>query len=270
MADESLDILIRTLADTLGADLSRVSIISPVGAEFINGITVSDLYWARDAIAELAPDLIVVDHITIFEMTADVDSAKTSQVRRVLDPLKEIARELNCAVLVVRHFRKSSGAAKDRGSGSVMYRATSRSHLVVGFDPEDESKRIITQVKMNLVPRLKEGLVYSLNESGYPPFTWCGTVDVDPDTLTDPSKAEKARQDKSAKDAAIDLLYEMLGDGQEVPRDEIVKEAKQREISSSTVYRAANEIGVLTKQAGFGKEKRSLWSLPPKRRIRND
>jgi hypothetical protein len=194
-----------------------------------------------------------------------VDSYRSTDVQRVLSPLKQLAREVNCAVLVVRHFRKSGGAAKDRGAGSVAYRNTSRSQLIVALDPNDETatRRIITQEKMNLAPNLKEGLVYTLDENCYPPFTWCGTCRVkDSDILTDPAKAERAREETAVRNQAIDVLLDILRGG-EADCAEVVKEAVQFGVSRSTVYRAARELGVLTKRVGFGKG--SVWYIPPAR-----
>lgn len=246
----------------LGANLDRISIIRPVGAEYINGVTVQDFAAARPVIVSASPDLVIVDHITVFEMTGDVDSAKAAQVRRVLDPLKELARDTNAAVLVVRHFRKSGGSAKDRGGGSVAYRFTARSHLVLGLDPDDPNKRVLTQVKMNLVPRLRESLVFTLNENSYPPFTWVGTANVDPDALTDPAKAKQVREERSSRAEAEAFLREYLSDGQEVPVTSVLKAARSLGISRRTLYRAAEALGVVSRHFGFGRDKTSTWRLP--------
>lgn len=244
----------------LGANLSRVNIISPAGAEYVNGITAGELESAWETIRGLKPDLIVVDHITIFEMSVSkLDSSNAGQVRKMLNALKALAKNLECAVLVVRHFRKGQGSAKDRGIGSIAYRATARSHIVVGFDPEDttRSRRIITQVKMNLVPKLDEGIVYTITRDDG--FAWAGTCDVNPDSLTDSNVAARLAENATKLEVAVEFLREALGNGP-VAVMELVRAAKREDITKRTLERAAKKLHTLSKRDGFGGK--VMWVLP--------
>lgn len=247
----------------LGANLGLVSMISPRGTEYVNGITAGELENARNTIADLKPDLIVVDHITIFEMSVNgLDSANAGQVRKMLNSLKSLAKEINCAVLVIRHFRKGQGSAKDRGIGSIAYRATARSHIVIGFDPEDttRARRIITQVKMNLVPKLDEGIAYTITpEDG---FLWAGTCEINPDALTDSTVAARLADGASKREIAREYLLEVLSSGEEIPAEEIT--APSSDISRRTLQRAAKELGVISKRDGFGGK--VVWVLPKNKR----
>lgn len=262
----------------LGANLGRVAFFDLKGDEdaLVNGVTAAELEGVLPSIRKFKPDLIIVDHITVYETTAwDSVTARTPlnvAVRKILSKLLKLARELNCAVLVVRHFRKSRGSASERGSGSHAYKDTVRSHLIAGPHPTREGVYCLKQRKMNFAPRLKETLLYALDENEWPPFKWLGTDDVPADALTDPQVAEKIRKEETKRNAVAKALQEVLGGGEEVESHEAmnaVREITGKNYSDEYIRKTARALGVVSRLEGFSGKKKSYWSLPPARRPGN-
>lgn len=138
-----------------------------------------------------------------------------------------------------------------------------RSHLVAGFDPDDHTRarRILKQVKMNLVPQLTEGLVYTINKDDDPPFKWLGTCDVDADCLTSQAAAERSKEEHTKAELAREMLLDYLGDGAEVEKSFLQRKARELGISEVTLWRVATSLKVQTRAEGFGKDKKSYWLL---------
>ncbi|MGD9644033.1 MAG: AAA family ATPase [Elusimicrobiales bacterium] len=262
----------------LGADLARVAFFELKGGDesLTTGVTAAELERVLFAIREYGPDLIIVDHIVIYESTAwDLAASRAPlavTARRVLDRLLGLARELDCAVLVVRHFRKKGGSARERGAGSYMYAATARSHLLIGRHPTIEKAYCLQQLDVNLDAKLEKALLYALDEDEWPPFKWLGMTEVPADALTNPQVAEKLRREEAERGELAEALLEVLGSGEEVESGEVYREVRKltgKNYSDRYIRKAAKDLGVIARQEGFGKEKKSFWRLPPARRPGN-
>lgn len=226
--------------------------------------TASDARDIQRLVKENTPDIVIVDPITLYASTEKgFDSKNAEKVRKMLTPLIKIARETNCAFLVNRHFRKTSGKAMHQGIGSIDYAATARSLLMIVKDPTDRSgnPRIMAHVKSTASPEMREGLMFSLDENQTPPFQWEGVCEVSPDELTDYEGACNAREDRSRTDEAKDFLREILAGGQLVPIQECKEQAYRLGIADTTLLRAKRELGVKAKQSGFGQDKAWFWCL---------
>lgn len=268
---------IRARLEDLGADLSKIMLFVQEPAECqdedeeekhnVVSVTAELLKEAIPAITDVKPDLVVIDPITLFVTTrSGFDINNAVAVRQMLTELQELARKLNFALLVVRHFRKSGGKALYRGLGSIDFAATARSEMIVQIDKKT-GKHILAQPKCNLAPRMLEGLVFSLNPNRVPPFQWDGMCEVpDPDTLTEDNSTNQSREstsEDSKLEFAKELLVAILSDsgGSALSRD-IVKIAKQNGISDRTLWRAKEELGIAHTISGFGKDRKSVWLLP--------
>jgi hypothetical protein len=137
--------------DVAGADRSLVSVVQPT-VEVLDGQRVDTVMQLSEDIAEIRRMLIetgakmlILDPILSF-----VDGNPNSQadVRRALDPLAALARELNIAVVVVMHFKKGHGVAGEKVSGSHVWRDALRSLLVMAID-EESQYRVVTIDKSN-------------------------------------------------------------------------------------------------------------------------
>jgi hypothetical protein len=254
---------IRPRLEKLGANLNQIMYITFTHKKKMS-ITAEDFKEAMIRIKQVRPDIVIIDPLTLYATTEKgFDSNKATSVRRMLNALVEAARELNAVFLVNRHFGKTPKRALHQGIGSIDYAAAARSMMIVAKDPSDpfENTRIVAHIKSNLVPRMKEGLMFSLDEKQTPPFQWQGMCEVDPDCLTDFESASEARDEKSKLAEAMDFLRQILADGP-VPFEEIQDQARRLVISERTLRRAREELLIVSRQSGFAKTKVWEWSLP--------
>src|SRR6185503_11190291 len=86
-------------------------------------------------------------------------------------------------------------------------------------------------------------------------FKWGEFVDVSSDDIVAPP----AKPSGEKKDA-VAFLEETLKNGP-MEASKIERAAEGRSISWRTIQRAAEELGIVRKTAGFGKEKKTTWAL---------
>src|SRR5262249_30959459 len=97
--------------------------------------------------------LVVIDVLAAY-LSGRVDSYKDADIRRALAPLKRMAEDLGCAVVVLRHLVKARGGnALHAGGGSIGIGGAARSVLLVANDPTDESRRVLAVTKCNIAAK---------------------------------------------------------------------------------------------------------------------
>ncbi len=256
---------IRSRLDWLGADTRRIKIVRFKHEDEIF-FTATDVRDIRGIAKQVKPDIIIIDPITLYAATAQgFDANKATSVRKMFTPLIKVARDLNCAFLINRHFRKTSGRAIHQGIGSIDYAGAARSMIMVVKDQSDPfgNVRIVSHFKSNLGPGMQESLMFSLDKKQTPPFQWLGTCEVNPDDLTDHESANEARDERSKLAEAINFLQQILADGAKVSVQEATQQAMELLISERTLRRAREALGVKAQQSGgFNKKKVWEWSLP--------
>lgn len=127
-----------------GADLTRVHDLSePDGMPFE---TPADLPKLRAAIAEIG-DVRAVFVDPLAAVAACPLTSVTTVRRRVLQPLRALARDTGVAVVAVSHLTKAGQIA---GSRAVVDGV--RSVLLIARDPDDARLRVIRVHKSNLAP----------------------------------------------------------------------------------------------------------------------
>lgn len=249
----------------LGANLVLISIIKPAGRKYVDGITAQDLSEAAETIKAICPDFIVVDHLTLFASgRPDLDTRRDTHARALIDGLKTLAKEAEAAVLLLRHIRKERGSAKDRGLNSVAFRAAARSHLVVGPDPNDSTgkRRLLKQVKMNLVPALREAIAFTLDPNSNPPFKWEGLVEASADDLVaTEGETQTIREERTEREEAKAFLQQILADGPKLV-EVVTREAERLHISKTTLKRARLELGVRAYQVKGAYPPQWVYELP--------
>lgn len=213
-----------------------------------------------DAIEKLKPILVVFDTLNTYIGKADIH--KSSESQQALGWFREIAQRFNCSVLVLRHLTKGTKtAAIYRGQGSIAFAGLARVVMTVGVVPDDPDTRAMTVTKINVTKPPKaltfyiEELPDTVKSQDRSRFKWGEFVD-----LTSDEMLSAAPEKDTSKGEAQGLLRDMLSDGA-VSVEKLERAAEARSISIRTLHRAADEIGVVKKQSGFGKEKVSLWSL---------
>lgn len=91
--------------------------------------------------------LLILDPIQAL-LPDGVDMNKSSEVRPVLDGLRDVCRSTGCAALILEHLNKATKAANVyRGSGSMDFFNASRSVLIAGWTPD--GRRACGHLKSN-------------------------------------------------------------------------------------------------------------------------
>jgi hypothetical protein len=175
-----------------------------------------------------------------------------SAVRPFLQRLAQIAEEMDTAIVFVRQLAKGNREkAIYRGLGSIDFTAACRSVLMVGFDPDDPSKRVVAHAKSNLAA-VGSSLAYTLKDRK---FSWAGRSSLSAEDLGGPPPDADQR---SAREEARDFLVQTLTDGPK-PQPEVQAEAAKLGISLASLRRAKADLGIRPKKTADHWE----WGLPP-------
>lgn len=218
-AEDGIGDTIRPRADAAGADPTRLHVLEHVPTLDADGqpngarppSIPGDVDRLEVAVSTVGAVLVVVDVLAAF-LHARTDSYRDQDVRGALMPLARMAERCGCAVVVLRHLAKSGGGhAIYRGGGSIGIIGAARSGLLVGHDPDDESRNVLAVVKANLAP-LAPSLAYKLvsdERRGCARVGWLGEVAHTADALV---SAEPGGGHEDGHDAAS-VLAEVLADG---------------------------------------------------------
>jgi hypothetical protein len=262
-AEDDVADTIRPRLDAAGTDVSRVYTIDAVRVQLTDGSFTEKAFNLETDCAALEvairehPDvrLIVIDPISAY--LGGVDSHSNAEVRGLLTPLASLAAKYNVAVVAVTHLRKSAGAAVYRAIASIAFMAAARAVWAVAADAEDQSRRLLLAVKSNLAAEVG-GLAYRIEGSGGAPrLLWEeGAVNLSAnDVLATIDMGEGRSERKEAKE----WLREYLGDGQ-APAEEVERAARRVGISHTTLWRAAESLGMKRRKLG-GRGAGWEWSL---------
>lgn len=160
-AEDSQESITRSFEDA-GGDKSKLFII-----EKESGLTSIVDPRIERTVREHGVVLVIIDPLQQF-ITGDLNSA--TDTRRQTAPLAAMARELDVAVMLVRHLNKQTGASfGDRASGSGDIRAVVRSALHVAPDPRqgEDSDLLMFHEKSNDAKRGDTLRFRLIGEDGY-------------------------------------------------------------------------------------------------------
>lgn len=207
------------------------------------------------------PTMVVFD--TLNNYLGAADAFKGHEVAQVFQRFRDIARRFNCCVVVLRHLTKSSKEkALYRGTGSIQFTGLARIVITVGQSPTDSETRVMAVTKINIAkpPRALEFIVEGVHDPkdrDKSKFIWGDFVDLSADDIV----SVPAKKENSEKEDAIAFLELQLEDGP-CELTKLERMAESRGVSLRTLHRAADDLGVIKKSKGFGKDKRAYWSLP--------
>lgn len=241
------------------ADLGRVKLIERGDGSLIE--LASDRERLSTIVDAFGVRLLYLDQLTD-NLGASVDDWRAKQVREALAPARQLARELECAVLGSLHPNKSGGTFRQLMSGSIAFNALSRSSLLLAEHPEDPDRRVVTRAKGNLsaVPEAVEFAIdgHTFDANGHT-FNVPRAVDFSTsaltteDLLTGPAPVGETRSD------ARELVAGTLKDGDWHAAGPIIAECEQKGIYKRAAQRAADDLGVEKEKRGF--PARSHWRL---------
>ena len=230
-AEDGLGDTVKPRLVSSGADLQRVLVIDD--AE--NPLTLADDRIEK-AIRENNARLMVIDPLQAF-LGANVDMNRANEVRPVFRKLADIAQSTGCAIVMIGHLNKASGAQSTyRGLGSIDIAAVVRSILFVGKVKDDPTTRVIVHEKSSLAPP-GQALAFSLGDQKG--FRWIGAYDISAEDLLAGGEGTKT---ELKQEQAVKLIYELLSDGREVSVAELNKEAIERGIFERTVRMVRNSM----------------------------
>jgi hypothetical protein len=154
--------------------------------------------------------LVIIDPISSY-LGDKVDGHSNTDIRRVVEPLHEMADRKRVAVLTNSHFSKSGAANKSRAShrfiGSIAFVALPRVAFAIVQDPEDEARRLVLHVKNNIAPAAP-GLAYRLIQcvAGYigdpPEPLYASAVDWEPEHVVTTEDQAIAKHEEKLRDAS--------------------------------------------------------------------
>ncbi|MBK7813134.1 MAG: AAA family ATPase [Rhodocyclaceae bacterium] len=257
-----------------GADLTQVYFIADIreGNERRSFDPARDMEPLRRKLAEIGGvRLLIVDPV-VSAVTGEGNS--NPQVRRSLQPLIDIGKDMGCAVIGITHFRKSSAGSDpvERINGSIAYGALARVVLVAAKHQEEgedgRTVRLFCRAKSNIGPD-DGGFEYDLHQAELKTHPGISASSV----LWGEAVEGAARELLATADATGDdgeggtladakrFLGDLLADGP-MRAGEVFKDADQAGYSKRSIQRAANAIKVERHKDGM--KGGWSWRLSPK------
>jgi putative DNA primase/helicase len=231
-----------------------------VSVWFSRGLTVSptlsDLDALGEAVRKIGAKLVIVDTLPDFFGSGSLLDPQA--VRRVLSPLAALAKKLDFAVILVRHFTKTGKTTMSKGAGSTAIAAVSRSGLFIVKDPDNDSRRVLACYKHNLIPGEPAALVFRLvtaNDVGR--VKWVKRSRWTAETLLAASMENETA--KGARREAEDFLQLFLQDGS-LPAKDVMEAGEANGHTRRTLERARKKLGVVAERRG-GLGKSGTWYL---------
>ena len=259
-----------------GADLKRVHMLQMIKKIDGSGRRMfdfnTDLSKLWNLIAGLNdPVLLTVDPLTAY--IGRLNAAAGNEVRSALAPLVDLLKHFHIAGLGVMHFNKKIDVdnALARIADSVAFGALARHCFVVTDDPENE-RRLLVKAKNNLAPDVK-ALSYTIravhagndHRDGrdiYAPRIDWGYEHVEISAVQAMRAETNGSAAKRPRDAAKELLQEILASGEEVSQKDIEDRAEAEGVPLRTLRRAKKDLGILSKKNGAAGG--WFWQLPNK------
>lgn len=264
--DDPADTLVPRLA-AAGADLNRVHIIQ--GRTNAQGEAdpfdpASDIALLRAAAKEIGGvSLLMLDPIV---SAVKGDMHKANDVRRALQGVVDFAEQNMCAVVGISHFAKGGAGSSpaDRVIGSQAFSALARTVLVAAKQ-EDSDMRVLARAKSNIGTD-EGGVSYTIEPCDIgggieaTRVLWGDAIEgsareILGDVETNPN------DDGSDNDDPAEALRRILSAGP-LTGKEVKRLMTENGYSQKQTRTAREKLSVVTVREGFGKEIKTLWSLP--------
>jgi putative DNA primase/helicase len=255
--DDAEDTIIPRLM-AAGADLTKVFIVRctfQVGA--MNGDkatgTSRALSLERDkmllaTMIKEHPDLALICFDPLISYLGNADANKDSDIRPIMDGLKNICDKTGITILALIHSNKKTDlSAVHRVSGAGSLAAAARSVWAFCRDQEQPNIYRMARVKGNL-SKNRTGLTYSIETTpieiegksvGMPHIVWGAAFDGDADDMIAMEKDATSKKDFKS-DKAMALLSVLT---LPMMATDIYREAEKQGISSDSMKRAKSRVG---------------------------
>jgi len=200
-------------------------------------------------------------------------SRHSDSIRKVTNPLSELAETTNCSILVVEHalkrVSKKAHPLSGIGGNSSGLPAASRAAFIFGVNPDDSEKRMLCTAKLNLrskPPALEfESDTEEVGLIGEIPYLVLqGETEFDAiKLLADGGEPGKVGRPPDKRAAAAEWLSTYLFAAHKckpVKAGTVLEDAKQNGMTNKTTRRAADDMGVIRTPPGGGPK--CVWELP--------
>ena len=242
-AEDGLADTVKPRLEDSGADCKRIMVID----DSEDSLSMNDVR-IEAAIRTTGAKLLILDPLQAY-LGDKVDMNRANETRDITKRLGTIAEKTGCAVVLIGHMNKGSGAkAAYRGIGSIDFFAIARSVLLVARVPENPNIRALAQIKNNLE---KEGstVAFEIKDNV---FNWVGEYDISIEELL----SGFSQGNKSLK--AESFLKDLLKEEDSYPASEIFAKGKTLGISKRTLENSKQELGIKSIRVGTGWH----WKLP--------
>ena len=254
-AEDNLADTLRPRLDAAEADCSRVFAFTGVrsmqGTRSADRLpSFQDIAEIEDVIVQHSAKLLVVDPIQAY-LGRNVDMNQAAETRPVLTEIALIAARQRCAVLIVRHLRKSGGDSITQGLGGIDIFGIGRSIWLIMKDPQDPARRLLVHSASN-----------NAREAGTQSFTlgdgfrWTGS-----DNRTIEELMQAAAYTRSASPSqSIDHVVDWLRDTLVTPLSstEIQARARRSGFSKNNLWLAKSMLQIEAYKSG----PLTFWRMP--------
>jgi putative DNA primase/helicase len=269
-AEDSKEYTIKQRLDALGADAYRIEKIEAIRPDQLGDERTFDL--SQDIkrleirVKKTGAKLIIVDPVNSY-LGGKQDGFKDTEVRRVLDPLKEMAERLDIAVILLMHTKK--GAEQEvlyQIGGSIAFSAVARNVFFCTRDPETKGRFYFTHAK----PLQMESRPLAYTISGEAGVVW-GTdeISLSAREILAAQYAQKPGPKQTARLDAHQWLVTFLAGGPQAASDAWA-DATEQGLKPATVRRAMADLGVQVTPTrvgdGSGQVAGWTWALPTRTR----
>jgi len=191
----------------------------------------------ESAIIETGARMLVLDPLQAY-LGENGEFYRADGIRPMLKQLAAVAERTRCAVVIIGHMNKSSGAkGLYRGLGSIDITAAARSVLLVGRTKHNPQIRVVAQIKNSLA---HEGAAIAFEINDNSGIRWIGKYDISVEelllgtvTLDDENKTELAER----------ILRDALLTGETLCGD-LYARCSAQGISKRTVDQAKKQLGI--------------------------
>lgn len=260
-----------------GANLEHVrffTVTDPRGEELHFNLEL-DLAELRTAAQHFGADLLVIDPLS--SVTSGLDLNKAADMRKALDPLTMLARQLHVAVLVIHHFNKGGGNASRKMTGSEAIRDIARSVIHFAHDKESD-ERVLTFDKGNYstyegrsfnfelesAPAIDDAGNQMIDEEGnletVPVARLIGETDNSVERII--NSLPQGQEEGDAQDCASWLREWAESVGGVLEAAEVRKASESAGFSWSAAKRAKSKLRMTSDRDGFGKGSKVYWRIP--------
>ena len=241
---------IKPRLESCGADCRNIAFINE---EIYDGLTLDD-ERLQQAITTFRPRLVVIDPIQAY-IGCDSDLQVAARARKLMRRISAWASVYECAFVLIGHMNKrESSKGLYRGLGSIDVVAAARSVLQVERSAEDDSIRVVRQIKNSLAPEGGEIRFAILPDSG---FQWlCDELPPKPVEVSAMMELPKNKHELAAL-----LIKRLLKDGP-VESKMIKRTMAEYDIGDKTMQEVKAELGIKS----YRKMRLWYWSMTEPRK----